>query len=356
MLTREFPEKPERGDKFRAWLKAHGKARRTRETYVYWACRFVDSRPEGFDPRRTTGADVWEFIDGLMRRPQGVGLSTHKQITGALARFFEFLEIDTGDWGIEAPPQKRQHVPEVYSRGEIGRVLEALPPTYRLMVEVMYGGGLRLMELLRLRVKDVDFENLQIVVRDGKGNKDRVTTLAMSAVDALHRHLGRVRSLHGSDLARGHGRVWLPDALAIKYPNASAEWPWQYVFPGGRLAVDPECPRRTVRRHHVHENSLQKAVKRAGAEAGIAKRVHCHGFRHSFATHLLELEYDVRTVQELMGHASLEQTMVYLHIARLSKAAVVSPLDAAPRERKIIPMPHFSAVGANTPGTRRAFA
>ncbi len=349
MLTCEFPEKAERGDKFRAWLKAAGKARRTRETYVYWACKFVDSRGDGFDPRQTTGEDVRQFVDGLVTRPQGIGLSTHKQVMGALARFFEFLKVDTGDWGLSAPPQKRRRVPEVYSRGEISQILDACPATVRLMVEVMYGGGLRLMELLRLRVKDVDFANLQIVVRDGKGGKDRVTTLAMSAVEALERHLSRVKSLHQSDLASGHGRVWLPNALARKYPSAAAEWAWQYVFPSGRLAVDPECAKRSVRRHHVHENSLQKEVKKAGRVARIPKRVHCHGFRHSFATHLLENNYDIRQVQELMGHASVEQTMIYTHVANLSRGAVISPLDQAPRERKIIPMPHFGDRDGNLP-------
>jgi integron integrase len=195
------------------------------------------------------------------------------------------------------------------------------------MVRLLYGSGLRLMECLRLRVKDVDFEMRQITVRDGKGGQDRVTMLPEIVIPALRDHLAHARALHEQDLAHGYGCVYLPDALERKYPNACTEWGWQYVFPSDRISKDPRSG--VLRRHHLHESSLQKAVRAAAKAAGIVKPVGPHTFRHCFATHLLESGYDIRTVQELLGHKDVKTTMIYTHVLNRGGLAVRSPLDMA---------------------------
>jgi integron integrase len=196
----------------------------------------------------------------------------------------------------------------VLTREEVKRLLDALSGTSRLMAGLLYGDGMRLMECMRLRVKDVDFAQNQIVVRDGKGQKDRVTILPQTFQEPLREHLTRVKEQHVTDLTEGFGRVYLWPALERKYPNAGREWTWQYVFPSSRLSIDPR--QRKVRRHHLHENALQKAVKQAAFKVGLTKPVSCHVLRHSFATHLLETRYDIRTVQELLGHADVATTMI----------------------------------------------
>jgi integron integrase len=203
--------------------------------------------------------------------------------------------------------------------------MSCLSGTYKLMAKLLYGSGLRLMECVRLRVKDLDFANRAIIVRDAKGMKDRVTVLPESLVQPLQEHLQGVKRLHEEDLAQGYGSVYLPYALARKYPNADKEWIWQYVFPSKRLSVDPRTG--IVRRHHISESSLQKAVREAARRAGIDKRVTCHTLRHSFATHLLQNGYDIRTVQELLGHKDVRTTMIYTHVLQRGGLAVRSPLD-----------------------------
>jgi integron integrase len=193
------------------------------------------------------------------------------------------------------------------------------------MASLLYGAGLRLMECVRLRVKDLDFGLNQITVRDGKGGKDRVTILPSSLIPSLERHLVRVKALHESDLKEGFGQVYLPHALAQKYRNASRDWGWQYVFPAAKRSLDPRS--RAVGRHHVDEQVLQRAVGLAVRKAGIAKPASCHTFRHSFATHLLEDGYDIRTVQELLGHSDVRTTMIYTHVLNRGGKAVVSPID-----------------------------
>ena len=193
------------------------------------------------------------------------------------------------------------------------------------MGALMYRTGMRLMECVRLRVQDVDFEYRQIIVRDGKGKKDRALPLPEKLTETLLVHLAKVRDLHGGDLQKGFEGIYLPYALARKYPNASREWRWQYVFPSGRLSVDPRSGR--TRRHHIHESGIQKAVKKSAREAGLVKRVNSHCMRHSFATHLLEGGYDIRTVQELLGHADVSTTMIYTHVLNRGGKGVVSPLD-----------------------------
>jgi integron integrase len=219
----------------------------------------------------------------------------------------------------------------VLSRAEVGRLLAAMEGTKWLMASLLYGAGLRQIECLQLRVKDVDFSYRQILVRDAKGAKDRVTMLPEQAVQPLQAHLGRVRSLHQGDLAAGHGEVSLPYALARKYPRAGREWGWQFVFPSGVLSADPESG--VTRRHHIFPDTLGRAVKAAARSARIIKPVSCHTLRHSFATHLLESGYDIRTVQELLGHSDVSTTMVYTHVLNRGGKAVASPLDRLEQPR-----------------------
>jgi integron integrase len=211
------------------------------------------------------------------------------------------------------------------SREEVAALLASLEGVSALMAGLMYGGGLRLMECVRLRVKDVDFGRHILTVRDGKGGKDRVTMLSKRFADPLREHLASVRTIYEGDLARGVAGVYIWPALERKYPQASTSWIWQYVFPASKLAVDPRSG--AVRRHHLHESLVQKAVKAGAAKAGITKRVSCHTLRHSFATHLLEARYDIRTIQELLGHADVATTMIYTHVLNRPGLAVTSPAD-----------------------------
>jgi integron integrase len=224
---------------------------------------------------------------------------------------------------VRAKPAER--LPIVLTRAEMQAILDQLDDRTRLIVQLLYGGGLRLMECLRLRTKDIDLERRIITVRSGKGNKDRVTVLPDKAVPQLRRHLLKIKALHDKDLSEGAGWVELPGALARKYPNAGREWGWQWLFPASRQYRDRETGQR--RRHHYHETSLQRIVKQAAHNAGIAKRVSCHVFRHSFATHLLEDGMDIRTVQELLGHSNVSTTQIYTHVLNRGPNGVRSPLD-----------------------------
>src|SRR6266498_1945567 len=216
-------------------------------------------------------------------------------------------------------------IPVVWTREEVSQVLAQLVGTPRLMASLLYGAGLRLMECVRLRVKDLDFSRHELTVRDGKGMHDRLTMLPERLTTSLQTQLQIARRWHESDLDRGYGAVYLPFALERKYPNASREWGWQYVFPANRLTINPRAS--ILRRHHLDESGLQKAVKAAVRAGGIAKPASCHTFRHSFATHLLEYGYDIRTVQELLGHADVRTTMIYTHVLNRGGRAVRSPLD-----------------------------
>ncbi|HNO31856.1 MAG TPA: integron integrase [Anaerolineales bacterium] len=297
---------------------------RTERAYVEWVRRFVLYHGRRH-PRDMGAEEVRAFLGHLAGNLQ-VAASTHQQALSAL--LFLYREV----LGMELPwlddllrPKKPKRMPVVLSHGEVERLLGALEGTHGLMARLIYGSGLRLMECVRLRVKDVDFERGELFIRDGKGAKDRVTVLPASLVPALRNHLQRVRALWEADREAGRPGVYLPEALVRKYPAAPREWAWFWVFPARELSVDPRGG--AERRHHTHEQALQRAIKRGLEAAGIAKPATTHTLRHSFATHLLQAGYDIRTVQELLGHADVSTTMIYTHVLNRGGRGVVSPVD-----------------------------
>ncbi len=256
-----------------------------------------------------------------------VSASTQDQALSALLFLYRYvIGRKIGDLGDVIHAHKPTHLPVVMTREEVKSVLANLLGDKWLMASLMYGTGLRLMECLRLRVQDIDFSRSQILVRDGKGAKDRMTVLPESLKEPLHDHLKRVKTIHEKDLAEGWGRVLLPDALDRKYPNASREWLWQWVFPQENRWVNSKTMEQG--RHHTDESLVQKAVRDAVVKAGLTKRVTCHTFRHSFATDLLEGGYDIRTIQELLGHSDIKTTMIYTHVLNRGLAGVRSPVDS----------------------------
>jgi integron integrase len=255
-----------------------------------------------------------------------VSASTQKQALNALVFLYhQVLKLPLGELAEFARSKRPKHLPTVLSGQEVGRLLGVLDGTVGLMAGLLYGSGMRLLECLRLRVQDIDFDLGQIMVRDGKGQKDRVTILPETSRAPLREHLERVGKLHEETLAKGFGEVYMPPALGRKYPNAGQELRWQYVFPSKHLAVDPRSG--VVRRHHFSDRGLQKAVSEAARKVGLTKRVTPHTLRHSFATHLLEGGYDIRTVQELLGHSDVSTTMIYTHVLNKPGIGVRSPLD-----------------------------
>lgn len=297
---------------------------RTEAAYVQWVRRYLQFHG-GRHPAGLGAAELEAFLTHLAVG-RDVAASTQNQALSALLFLYREVLHQDLPWLTEVTRAKKpRRLPVVLTPEEVQQVLAALPGTHALMARLLYGSGLRLMECVRLRVKDVDFSRHEILVREAKGNKDRVTMLPQAVVEPLQRHLQRVRLLHEEDLLAGLGEVWLPHALAQKKPNAPREWGWQYVFPSARLSVDPRSG--VVRRHHVDEKSLQRAIKKALAQADIAKPATTHTLRHSFATHLLERGYDIRTVQELLGHADVSTTQIYTHVLNRGGLGVRSPLD-----------------------------
>lgn len=297
---------------------------RTEEAYRGWVERFLRFIG-GRDCRAAGAREVRAFLEALAVKGR-IAANTQNQALNALVFFYDaVLGQPLGDMGGFARAKRPRRMPVVLSKVEVARLLQELDGIHGLMGALLYGTGMRLMECLRLRVKDVDFDYRQILVRDGKGRKDRVVPLPEKLLDLLREHLQKVRQLHKEDLAQGAGEVFMPDALDRKYPGTAREWGWQYVFPSGRLGIDPRSGAK--RRHHLHESSLQKAMHRAASAAGFAKPVNCHALRHSFATHLLEGGYDIRTVQELLGHADVSTTMIYTHVLNRGGRGVRSPLD-----------------------------
>jgi integron integrase len=320
-----MPNQPPRLlDQVRAVLRRKHYALRTEEAYIGWITRFIRFH-QLRHPRELGLPEVDAFLTDLAVTHK-VAASTQNQALSALLFLYAEVLGQPLDGPIQAVRAKQpERLPTVLSRAEVTRVLDALSGVHQLMAKLLYGGGLRLMECVRLRVKDLDFAQHQILVRDGKGAKDRATTLPDQLVAPLQQQLRRVQLLHAQDLREGHGAVYLPYAMERKAPNASREWLWQYVFPAEQRSADPRTGEE--RRHHLDESGLQKAVKRAAQLAQISKRVTCHTFRHSFATHLLEDGYDIRTVQELLGHRDVATTMIYTHVLNRGARGVRSPLD-----------------------------
>ncbi len=310
-------------DQVRDAMRLKHYALSTEKSYVNWIKRYILFHHKRH-PRDMGHAEVTAFLTHLAV-DEHVAASTQNQALSAL--LFLYREVLHQDIGLvdAVRAKKPRRLPTVLTKDEVQQVLMHLTGTHQLMAKLLYGSGLRLMECVRLRVKDVDFAQQQIIVREGKGMKDRVTMLPTSLIEPLQEQIQRAKRIHEADLQKGYGAVYLPFALERKYPHAHREWIWQYVFPATKLSQDPRSG--VTRRHHLHESSLQKAVKRAAQQAGIAKRVTCHTFRHSFATHLLENGYDIRTVQELLGHKDVKTTMIYTHVLNRGGLAVRSPLD-----------------------------
>jgi len=299
---------------------------RTEQAYVQWIRRFILFNGKRH-PREMGAAELTAFLSALATQHHVAASTQNQALNAILFLYRDVLKIDL-PWLDEVQRAKKpQHLPVVFTREEVKALLAQLQGTAWLMAMLTYGSGLRLLECLRLRVKDVDFQYKQLLVRDAKGQKDRVTMLPNSLIEPIRTHLARVRQLHEIDLREGFGRVHLPHALAVKYPAADREWGWQYVFPSSRRSIDPRSG--IERRHHAPEDALQRAVKQAIRKAAIVKPGSVHTLRHSFATHLLESGYDIRTVQELLGHADVKTTMIYTHVLNRGGRGVVSPVDVS---------------------------
>ena len=316
--------KPRLLDQVREAVRARHYSRRTEKAYIHWIKRYIFFHGKRH-PAELGASEVTAFLTSLAVHDK-VAASTQNQALSALLFLYrEVLSVEL-PWLDDVIRAKRpQHLPVVLTRDEVRAVLQRLDGAPRLMALLLYGAGLRLLECCRLRVKDVDFATNQIVIRHGKGGKDRVTMLPAAVKAALIAHLERARKQHQADLRHGAGWVELPSALTRKYANAGRDWGWQWVFPATRMYVDRLTAQR--RRHHLHESVLERAVKDAVRGAGIAKPATCHTFRHSFATHLLEESHDIRTVQELLGHSDVSTTMIYTHVLNRGPAGVRSPAD-----------------------------
>jgi integron integrase len=320
------PRKPKLLDQVREAIRLKHYSNRTEKTYVDWIKRFILFHGKRH-PRSMGAEEVSQFLSDLATK-RNVAASTQNQAFSALLFLYKEVLKEELPWIDNIQRARRPaKLPVVFTPEEAKAVLNKMRGTARLMAQLLYGCGLRLNECLRLRVKDVDFGYLQITVRDGKGGRDRVTMLPVALVEAIRRKIEKRRLEHEEDLAVGHGSVFLPGAMARKYPRAAREFGWQYIFASSRLSGDPRDSEAESRRHHVADSFLQRAVKDAVRAAGIAKAATCHTFRHSFATHLLENGYDIRTVQELLGHRDVSTTMIYTHVLNKPGLGVKSPLD-----------------------------
>lgn len=316
--------KPKLLDIVRDRLRAKHYSYRTEQQYVEWIRRFILHNNKRH-PADMSAPEVERYLTHLAVERR-VSASTQNQALAAILFLYrQVLEVDLPWLENVVRARMPQHVPVVLSRREVQALIAALDGVFHLIAQLLYGSGLRVMEALRLRVKDIDFEYSQLTVRDGKGQKDRVTVLSDGAAIPLRAHLQAVRALHLHAIERGYGGVELPYALAQKYPHAHSEWGWQYVFPSARPSLDPRSG--VLRRHHIHERSVQRAVREAARRIGVSKPVGPHTLRHCFATHLLERGYDIRTVQELMGHSDVRTTQIYTHVMKKGAGAVKSPLD-----------------------------
>ena len=331
----QFDPQSDKGEKrlierFREAIRERHYSRRTEKSYWYWIRWFIFFHGKRH-PAELGGAEVSAFLSWLATERDVAAATQNQALAALLFLYKQVLGLDLPWLGGLVRAQRPVRLPTVLTEAEMRRLLENTSGVGRLMIGLLYGAGLRQIECLALRVKDVDFAYRRIVVRDGKGGKDRVTVLPENLVQPLQEHLGRVRALHRRDLDEGYGEVSLPHALARKYPRAPREWGWQFVFPSAHRSVDPQTG--VIRRHHVHPDTLSRIVKRAARRASIVKPVSCHALRHSFATHLLERGHDIRTVQELLGHADVSTTMIYTHVTNKGARGVKSPLDRLEQPR-----------------------
>lgn len=297
---------------------------RTEKSYISWIKRFIYFHNKQH-PRNLGKSHVMAFVNTMAARGHVAASTQNQALCAVLFLYREVLQnklgwIDDIQWS-----KKPQRLPTVFTISEVQKVITMLDGQHALMISLLYGSGLRLMECLRLRIQDIDFGYRQIIIRNGKGQKDRVTILPEQLTETLKKQIEKVRIIHSQDLANGYGSVYLPEALHRKWPRASSEFRWQYLFPADRISTDPRSGIK--RRHHRSKDFLQSSVKKAVQKAGIHKRGTCHTFRHSFATHLLEAGYDIRTVQELLGHKDVSTTMIYTHVLNSGGKGVKSPFD-----------------------------
>ena len=319
-----IPNKPTRFiDKLRAYIRTQNLAYRTEQTYIHWILRFIRFHNKKH-PADMHAKEVTAFLNHLALN-RNVSINTQKTALNALVFLYKrFLNIEIGDLQMNNAKKKRR-VPVVFSHDEAIRVINQLPNTYQVIAQLMYGAGLRLNECLRLRLKDIDFEMNMIIVVNGKGQKDRRTILPEKMINALKSQIELVKNYHQFDESNGNGEVYLPNALSQKYPSAGRQLSWKYVFPAASCSVDPRS--KITRRHHIMDSSVQRQVKKAIIKAGINKHCGSHTFRHSFATRLLEMNYDIRTIQELLGHSDVSTTEIYTHVVKKGGSSVKSPVD-----------------------------
>jgi integron integrase len=317
-------DKPRLIEEVRRKLRTRHYSLRTEQAYVGWIRRFILANGKRH-PGGMGEVEVERFLSTLATEGDVAAGTQNQALSALLFLYRHVLRVDLPWMATVVRAKRPRRVPTVLSRDEVQRLLAAMDGRTWLLASLLYGTGMRLLECLRLRVKDIDFARNAIVVRDGKGGKDRHTVLPRKLVDPLQREVERARLLHEQDLAAGFGEVWLPHALARKYLNAARAFGWQYVFAAAKLAHDPRAGRK--RRHHFDDAVLSRAIKRACQLAAIAKPVSAHTLRHSFATHMIEAGYDIRTVQELLGHKDVATTQIYTHVLNRGAGGVLSPLD-----------------------------
>jgi integron integrase len=312
-------------DQYRDALRIKHYSERTEETYLAWVKDYILFHHKRH-PAEMGILEINQYLSHLATEREVSASTQNQALSSILFLYRHVLQIELNESDLsEFRAQQSKNVPTVLSKEEAKAIIGHLSGVYKIIAQVMYGGGLRVMEAMRLRVKDLDFDNRQIIVRDGKGENDRVTILPASLIEPLKLHLRQVKVIHEMDLRNGAGTVYLPYALEQKYLHANRDWIWQYVFPASKLSKDKGT--KLIRRHHLHETAVQREVRLAASLAKVDKQVTPHTFRHSFATHLLQAGYDIRTVQELLGHKDVKTTMIYTHVLKLGGFAVKSPLD-----------------------------
>ncbi len=311
-------------DQLRAFIRSQNKAWATEKTYILWIKRYIHFHQKRH-PKEMGEADIEKFLNYLVLQRHCSASTQATALNSLVYLYKQFLKHESLELNFDYSKRVRK-IPVVFSVREAIAVIERLEGEKRLMAKIMYGAGLRVSECLRLRIKDIDFERNHIIVRGGKGNKDRYSILPDSIISNLKTQLLYVKAVHQQDMGRGLGEVYMPNALAKKYPSESRSLHWQFLFPANQCAIDPRDGK--TKRHHRHQSYIQKAVKQAIIKTGIHKHANCHTFRHSFATHLLEKGYDIRTIQELLGHADVATTEIYTHVLNKGGLGVISPIDA----------------------------